>query len=471
MIHNPELKRYLWQEMTPQRVMGVPVVLGLILLIIFQSHELEEYRAAWIVTFWCAFWGFALITGVMGARMAGTAVLNDIRDGTWDWRRTSSISPWSLAWGKLIGAPIFTWYVGVLLLMVMVTAHTRLEDSGGLGQGLFVGAWLLLVALLTHGGVLLVQIISTSESDASTTKGQSKSLFLLSLISVPLYFASFPLEKVKTNLLDVVWYGMVVDHATFLIGSALVMLGWMLLGLKRVFQSELQVRVTPWAWVGFLIYLYLYMAGFVPVEADADRLHHLLLILILSYVATMCMTLLLLLSENLNLITYRRLIGHYRNRRWRRLTALLPTWGVTLLMVTVLLGLILLLHPWVSGSMMELFGQALNLKAGKIMHPGVQWLLTAAFMFLLRDVAMVLFFHFGANPTRAGARAIIYMMMVYGLLPALFGAAQIGEGALLLFYPVADSSSSAPIALLLALCQALIAWKVLTGRVRRRLAV
>jgi len=106
---NPELRRNLWLELTPHRLIAAPVVLLLVLLLVSSRDE-----RPWPAVYSTASVILVLLVHFWGTRKAAEGVTEEVRERTWDWQRLSSLGPWSMTWGKLAGTAAFPWY-GALL--------------------------------------------------------------------------------------------------------------------------------------------------------------------------------------------------------------------------------------------------------------------------------------------------------------------------------------------------------------------
>ncbi len=125
MMNNPEFRRNLWLELSSYRVIGMPAVLGAIYVLVYvlrleRSHESLETISLVL---------FSVIIFLWGTRQAAESVVAELRDRTWDSQRMSSIGPWSMTWGKLLGSTIYPWYGGLLCLSAyaLLSAGTQLR--------------------------------------------------------------------------------------------------------------------------------------------------------------------------------------------------------------------------------------------------------------------------------------------------------------------------------------------------------
>ncbi|MGE4281266.1 MAG: hypothetical protein AB7G62_16900, partial [Magnetospirillum sp.] len=108
---NPELQRCLWLELTPTRLVLMPVLLGLVLagLHLIGTPNLKE----WL--------GYALyfLLLLWGTRLAAESFTDEVAQGTWDIQRLSATNPLGLALGKLVGGTIYVWYGAAWCLLAL----------------------------------------------------------------------------------------------------------------------------------------------------------------------------------------------------------------------------------------------------------------------------------------------------------------------------------------------------------------
>jgi len=117
---NPELQRNIWLNLTTWRLIGMPVVLGMVFFSVAWSVGLLS-PGSWLEAVApVARWFYVALVIVWGTWLAARAVVGEIRDRTWDGQRLSTLHPWTMLWGKLFGATIFVWYGGAMCLTVIL---------------------------------------------------------------------------------------------------------------------------------------------------------------------------------------------------------------------------------------------------------------------------------------------------------------------------------------------------------------
>jgi hypothetical protein len=121
---NPELRRHLWLEFSPHRLIATPALIALVALLVVAMSDGYGLKPIAIA----AAYGFMGLVMLWGTHNAAESMMEEVRNRTWDTQRMSSIEPWAMTWGKLAGATAFTWYGGAICLaLFIVTGAGRLE--------------------------------------------------------------------------------------------------------------------------------------------------------------------------------------------------------------------------------------------------------------------------------------------------------------------------------------------------------
>jgi hypothetical protein len=95
---NPEFQRQLYLEYSPARLLGIPMVLGIMFTL---SFFLDDHRLG-TTTANTAIGLFMLISLLWGARQTIDSILEEYRERTWDTQRLSALGPWEMVWGEII---------------------------------------------------------------------------------------------------------------------------------------------------------------------------------------------------------------------------------------------------------------------------------------------------------------------------------------------------------------------------------
>ena len=92
LLANPEFRRHVWLELTPHRLVVMPVLLAMIFLLVGMSADTARGNA---IAF-TALAIFALLCPLWGARLTVDSVADEFRDKTWDTQRMFALTSWVL---------------------------------------------------------------------------------------------------------------------------------------------------------------------------------------------------------------------------------------------------------------------------------------------------------------------------------------------------------------------------------------
>ncbi len=397
---NPELRRSLWLQLSPQRLIAAPVILGSIYLLIVLVEIVPPSGAAEIYR-----WGLILTLALWGARRAADAVAEEVAGGTWDAQRMSAIGAWAMSWGKLLGSTSFVWYCGLVWLVLYLASIPGFLAEGAIVRDLAV---LLGTAVLGQAVALGASLVFLRKAPGTRRLPVtlSQTLGLLVIFAVP--FASF-FSDAWRSIAEGRWFGVPVDSASFGLASLAVFILWALLGIYRLMRLELQFRSYPWAWIAFTLFLMAYATGFqyeglVRLEAATPAwLFAPLSVGILLVYAV-------LFAEPKDVVRYRWFFAALRRGAGARALVLMPLWLPTYLIVVVLAMALVLLVGDISIGVPMAFLQFDIAPAP---------LVVAVLLFIARDIGFVLFLNFGDRRRRADLAAFLYLLVLYGPVAAI----------------------------------------------------
>ncbi|WAR43139.1 ABC transporter permease [Methylomonas rapida] len=403
---NPEFQRQLYLEVSHARLIGVPLVLGVIFTL---CYFLDGYRLG-TSTANTALTLYMLITLLWGARQTIDSIVEEYRERTWDTQRLSALGPWDMSWGKLFGSTVMVWYAGALCLLVYALAT---DNPSNLPLLLFYG---ICSALLVQAGGLLLGLLAAQ-------RGQSKSgsIFIIAVIGflsiAPWLSKTASVTSYAFSLKTLSWYDWTVNSESFQQCSLLLALFWCAVGIYRLMAQELGMRTLPWVWLAFSVFLIVYLGGLLPSSTYSFSL--------IAFAVCAGLTYLGLMVERNDAMRIKRLLTYFAERNWRRVGEETPIWWLSYaLALPAALVLSLSESPWRD------FGAAFHF------YP------LAIVLILLRDCAIYLYFFYGNNPQRALSLTLLAGILLYGVIPGLFNA--IGQNGLAaLFFPLwADSAGT-----------------------------
>jgi len=383
---NPEFQRLLTLEFSLGRLIGMPLFLGVIFCLTFlnDNHQFGKATAG------AAVFLYIVIVLFWGAKQSAESIFDELRNRTWDIQKTSAISPWSLTWGKLFGSNIFNWYGGLICMGVFTISaadeHISMAWLYAISGGLFVQSLSLLVS------VFALRKKQTFNSAVS---------YLIVIIALSMLMPMMGLSYTDASN-SISWYGNQINSRYFLSGSLILGCFWMITGIYRLLAEELQIRTLPWVWLGFIVFCCVYLGGLFAGVDYPYQLYNSRLFLLISFAVCSTLTYILLFIDKNNPMVARKLIVYFKQQQWQRFLEEIPCWLLSLLIAFPCSILLSIFFFFDTGEIQK-----------------VSFYPLVFFLFMLRDIAIVLFFSYAANPKRALGLSLLYMTFLYAFIPAL----------------------------------------------------
>lgn len=440
---NPELRRYLWLEMGVHRRIAAPAVLLLVFgFFAAGAGAREDWRAElYLPAISIAF----VMLYLWGARQAAEAVGEEVRDRTWDLQRLSTLGPWAMTWGKLLGSTVFAWYVGGFCLVVMAFASRYLRTPESVPLG-----WLLVSIV---GGAVLVHALALGLSLQAVRKdartGQRfGTIFLLVPLVLVMWSGSFSAGREAGAPFD--WYGLRVSRMPFVALSVLAFAAWSVFGAYRGMCRELQVRTLPWAWPAFALFLAFWLAG---LAGYGDALGAFQAFVVFGVLCCAALTYLALLGELTTAMVIRRVLAKAAQGEWRRALEELPVWPTTLA-----LGFAFALAAPLAFARV---GDIAGFVQWKDLHDFATKAPLALMLAAARDCAILVFFASSARPRRVEAVTLVYLVLLWWLVPGLLAALGLGTLAQVVnpFATLNGATAALVMGVQAAIAAALAAWR------------
>ncbi|MCZ6845117.1 MAG: hypothetical protein O7F69_04380, partial [Alphaproteobacteria bacterium] len=412
---NPELRRNLWLELSTHRLIAMPVVGGAggLLCQCVESGgslTLGDAEAASSVAD-AALVAYGLIVVLWGGRLAAGAVVEEIRDRTWDDQKLTAIGPWAMTVGKLFGSTVYTWYGGLIALAVFALARSGHESLESIMTS---AVTYLAVGVLCQAAGLLFSLLSVH----GHAVGRRLNVTFFQLAGLGAVVLVYGVVGVFDEGLFERWHGVHVTLAIFAVNSTVAFALWAVLGVYRVMRAELQLAGRPWAWPLFCFFLGLYIVGLPDTWGRAGQdttvvrmAVFAVVIFALNYVG--------ILFQSKDVVGFRRMLGALRAADSGAALENLPLW-----MITYGLALASALAVAIAIAQTADVGRDIQLT-----------FVAAAVLFLTRDIALLLSLHLGRVSRRANLAAVVYWLVLYGLVPMLLKVFD-GDAALPVFLPV-----------------------------------
>lgn len=387
---NPEFQRNVWLEWSAHRVLLLSVVLAsvFVLVALFDPNGVGNVVANAALSL------FVLATMMWGAHRAGDAMLDELRERTWDSQRMSAMSPWSMTWGKLCGATIMPWFAGGICLVVYAVA--RIGPT--LAERLQVVASCIAAAILVQALSLIGALVGTRlEKHARSTLASWSAVGTIVLLLV--YFSVY-----YRSADAIAWFGLNCERFDFLTVSLFALAGWTVFGAYRMMSSELAVATRPWAWSAFVIYLTVYFAGaLINPEWPLER--NLALFAYVGLATGIGASYLAAFALFRDPLTFHRLATYATARHWRRFFEELPVWTASFAIAIAfsILCAAFATTPVYFGDRVEAVGIA-----------GIVIVLYA-----VRNIGLLYYFTYGEAHRRVETATVICIAIISWLLPSI----------------------------------------------------
>ncbi len=435
MSGNPEFIRNLWLEFGAARValVTVALLLGFAVVWISADYTLGDAVAT------LALWIYAGTTLAWGARAVGLSMVEEARTGTWDTQKLSALEPWTMTWGKLLGASALAWYAGILCIVAYLLAQGSQGPTWRM-IGLGVAG-----AVLLHGTSLTLALVATRRG-VPPRSGSTTILLLLAAMVLGNALGGF------TGDARLQWYGLDARSADVLLATTLAFAAWAVVAAWRLMCTELAVRTLPVAWLGFHAFIALWGAGFDVVPGVAGGAGGAGFALSLS--AVLCITAWALawvgaIVEPRDPLVVSRWLAAWRARHWRRAGEETPLWVPS--------ALLALLTAFVLAAGFSATGERSD-------WAGTAWRAAPAFAFLLvRDIAVLHWFAWAPGARRPEFTAFVCLLLAWWLVPQVLTFIGLGVVAALVLPPF---ETQPVVATVIAAVQAGIALWLLVRRWR-----
>jgi hypothetical protein len=319
---NPELQRNLWLELTPGRLLGMPLVIALLVGGFYEIAGREHIFNVFSLIL------FVLLI-VWGPWLSATSVVDEIMGRTWDVQRLSAQRAGNLVLGKFVGSTIYAWYgAAICLIGTIILAPDHVGKITDIG----------IDGLLSQSMAMFAAMIIARRGNGTVRRSSSILAVLAGVI-----FAGFFGTLIGINTGEITsslsaseaisWFGIVVPTLIFWHGLEALMVAWIIFGAVRLMRRDIGYRDGPWGWLAFTLYTMIFMAGWrspMKLVTDSNQIWQgriLLAAHMLTYVAVLGLPIAIAAS--------RKFFVAAKNTDWRAAWTLTPSWlpaaGLTLI--------------------------------------------------------------------------------------------------------------------------------------------
>lgn len=333
MMTNPELRRYFWQHFTPASTL-IPLVAAVLLVFIFDGRPAFQLEMLIDTVLPLAGFFYIIIP-------ASRAVGGEVSRGTWDFQRMSSVAPRRIFWGKLLGAPLYGWYIAALIWASYEVIGLRSGAWYNHLMPILVVVSLFCASVLSTGMGMLGRVPAGGRT-MGREHGSFLAAFLAALAGLGLYSALnwlffMPIDEARAmqlTLTSFAWFGFHIHFVAFSAITIAIYTIWAMLGGVDTLRHALRYPRSNVLWLFFLIFNYFYLLGIVPSRNDMS-------FPILFAPMTLVYAVLILLSlglEKPDAQMYGRVAFLARQKNWIRMFNALPRWLVVVPIQLVVLA-------------------------------------------------------------------------------------------------------------------------------------
>lgn len=420
---NAEIRRYIWSDLSTTRLVLGPVVLG------FTFYSLNVGQGPQALMIWVNSIMAILCIWAMG--QSALSVSEEVTRNTWDWQRLSPQGAFSLAIGKIFGAPVFQWYCVLICFVFYLMAASAL-DVPFFAVAHWVYHWMsAYIALLAFSVMNSVESARTLRAVRRPTNRFARGIFLFFVLSsvysglTHSFFRSkngVDYEALLSSTIN--WWGFNLPLLLFIDVSLFVWTAWCVVGCYRALRAELQFRFGPWAWLGFLFYVALY---FTPLVSQTPSLT---LFFFVLFCTAATGTYVNLFREDKDTVSLRKVLSYRPGEVFP--SHLVSCWLCSFPVMLLALAAILLLpgdlqYPMFKGVTDPMF-------KGTIADFRVIAVIVT--LFIIRDGCLLLSIHL-RNPRhpRNDLAFAFYLACLYAIVPGCIAIISIKSVVLPLFWP------------------------------------
>lgn len=418
-LENPELVRNFWTEISPNRIIVMPLILGAIYTLIYFTNGSDWMGAA---KYFSVF-AFLLLVNMWGTLLASRAVVDEVNNRTWTMQLMTPLTPGQMTVGKLFGSTVYPWYGGILVMTVYgVTSHLSgdahwIED---MGMYIFNG-------VLSHGAALSFSMMNIRK-DRDKKKYLPYTNFMAGFILGTGLHTMYSVLQSGNNYFT--WYNISITIEDIGLITMFLFASTAVISVYRNIRLELGHVNSP---VFFLIILFLsifYFSGYRVIGKEMNMGERVFLTVIWSASHILLSFIVFIFYEQKNPVAIRLTMDLIKRRDWKRFFVSIPVWLVSI-------SLLIILVP------VDALVSILYIDDLKGFN---QFFMLSLALFVMRDLFFFLIMNFLIKPGRADTLALIYLILLYILGPAIFYAAGSYDLlALLIPLPTTDWNLSAPL--------------------------
>lgn len=249
----PEIYRETRLELNRTRVLAGVFTVTVVYICLGLASRIAADPGASILR--VALIGQALVLLVYGTQRTASSVSAERVDRTWDFQRMTPLTSFEVAAGKLIGAPLYAYFLALVIAPWPLVAAAA-SPVITLGRVLMCWAVLLSAAFVLLSLGLFISALTEKGPDRG---GAHTGGALIALAG--LYFLAVGIGSVGRPWQGAPFYGLDVPLWIFYVASALAFGGWAFAGAKWRIGRDFLESPRFWRFPAFLMFLWAWFLG------------------------------------------------------------------------------------------------------------------------------------------------------------------------------------------------------------------
>lgn len=407
---NPELQKNFWLELSSQRLIMMPVIIFTLLFLVYLTNQSTEDIAR------ICHIGIFLILVLWGSKVVFDNILNEYNERTWDWQRTSALTPSQLLVGKLFGAPVYNWYGGLICLGLWMTFSFSIPNNSFipvLNEGISV----LVLAIGVFCTIMMVALLKIRKGSG---RNKIKGGGLLLIVLIVVYWFS------KWEVMN--WISGYNNQYKAFSNNTLFKYtfysAWALIGFHQALRHELNYKNKSWLWYGFLFSSSAYQAYLF--YSDGQQKHFLLLFFLFLSVHALVLSYFLIVFEGKEITQLKFLFNKLKEKDFDYINYNAPLWFLTLPLfpIALLISFVFLMNVEPIYTHKDFYyNQGLEhtflteLITSKLSSVEIFSICLAIIFFVFRDFILMLLLVFNNRSKRVDAAFLLYLFLLYFIFP------------------------------------------------------
>jgi len=413
-LNNPEIKRNIWLDISPLKLILVPVIMAMSYYLIYLITGVAFFNISYYLSAI-----FIALFLIWGGKMASDSLIIEMNEKTWICQRMTMMTPFEIMIGKLIGSTLFAWYGALSGSVMFLFAASKMESLSSAFVFLLTTLLFAITSYSVTFSIILIGASKRSNSSKIRSVGFNFSIFA----AMPLFFIFMRTVKEYDK---VKWFNLDIYAHHFLLFASFFLLLISLVSTYVKYREEFQYQSSPSLTLISKSFLILLVSGLVANIGDFSVIEF---AIIWSFSVDAIIVLMIYFSlywYKKDVVVLKKIITHFKKREFSLFYKNSPDWLIFLL-VLIPLSLLLSLGTFASiftipqglNSSLRLAFELSSLENGFLMFINI-------LIFLLRDISIFFFVSFSSkSKSKADNMSLLYLVLLHIMIPSILKLADL----------------------------------------------